>query len=72
MNDLSITMIKGQWTTKVARKLSERFGARGLDVLYAHGQKGKDPAQQLGQIVCLLGTESKSHARLAFLDIAVV
>lgn len=65
-------MIQGQWTTKVARKLSERFGSRGLDVLYAHGQKGEDPEEQLGQIACWFGTKYESHAQLAFLDIAVV
>jgi hypothetical protein len=65
-------MIKGQWTTRVARKLSKKFSSRGLDVLYAHGQKVTDPEEQLGLIVCWFGSAYERRAFLAFLDIAVV
>ena len=63
---------KGQLTTRVARKLSERYGSRGLDVLYAHGERGTDPEEQLGLIVCWFGSKDTRDSHLAFPDIAVV
>jgi hypothetical protein len=65
-------MRKGQLTTRVARKLSERYSSRGLDVLYAHGERGTDPEEQLGLIVCWFGSKDTRDSHLAFPDIAVV
>jgi len=67
-----VTSIKGEWTTNVARKLSRKYGSRGLDVLYSHGKKGTDPEKQLGNIVCWFGSVFERRAMLAYLDIAVV
>jgi hypothetical protein len=67
-----VAMIKGQSTTRVARNLSERFSSRGIDVLYAHGQRGTDPEKQLGLIVCWFGSTYRRDAFLAFPDIAVI
>ena len=66
------TLIKGEWTTNVARKLSKTYSSRGLDVLYSHGKKGTDPEKQLGNIVCWFGSVFERRAMLAYLDIAVV
>ena len=67
-----ITMAKGEWTTNAARKLAEELRSRGLDVLYSHGQKGIDPEEQLGNIVCWFGSIFEKRAMLAYLDIAIV
>ncbi|MGD0549251.1 MAG: hypothetical protein ABSA81_01735 [Candidatus Bathyarchaeia archaeon] len=59
-------------TTRIARKLSERYSSRPLDVLYSHGERGTDPEEQLGLIVCWFGSKDTRDSHLAFPDIAVV
>ena len=69
-------MLRGAWTAQVARRLSERYDSRGLDVLCAHRDKRASRDEgghvRLGQIVSWISPRFKRHARLAFLDIAVV
>jgi len=56
----------------MARMLSKAFKNRGAEVLFDHGRKGADPADQLGRIVTWLGHRNRSDAMLAELDIAVI
>jgi hypothetical protein len=64
-------MKHGALTVTVARKPSEKLAARGLDVLFDHGDKRIDPKDQVGRIISWFGKYEPQH-HLAFLDIAVI
>jgi len=65
-------MARGALGAQMARMLSEAFENRGAEVLFDHGQKEVDPANQLGKIVTWLGHQKRSDAMLAELDIAIL
>jgi len=65
-------MKHGALTAEVARNLTEYLEPHGFDVLYDHGEISDDSVSLVGRIASWFGTEYKSGALLAFLDIAIV
>jgi len=65
-------MKHGALTAEVARYLTEHLEPHCFDVLYDHGEISDDSVSQVGRIASWFGTEYKSVALLAFLDIAIV
>ena len=65
-------MAHGKLTAQMARMLSEAPENRGVEVLFDHGRKEVDPADQLGKIVTWLGDHNRMDAMLSELDIAVI
>lgn len=62
----------GDLTAAVARDLSSAFEARGVEVIFDHGDPAIDGLARVGQIASWFGQDYHARSRLALLDIAFI
>jgi len=58
--------LHGVWTAQLARGLSKKYESSGLDVLFNHGDRLKDPEEKVGGIVSWFGPEYRRDTRWLF------